>query len=133
MLVFDFGTELYVWMGKNVDMKLRKSSVKLAKELWENGFNYEECDLCPIYSARSIGDRDSSAVPVEKRGGRRPDWCLFAKVTQHMETVLFREKFLDWPDFTRVIRTKEQEENTERQVRERKERRVRCRKETGAL
>ncbi len=57
MLVFDFGSELYVWMGKNVDLKLRKSSVRLAKELWDNGFNYEECDLCPILSASTIGDR----------------------------------------------------------------------------
>lgn len=53
---------------------------------------------------------------TSKISKERPEWCLIAKVTQHMETVLFREKFLDWPDFSRVIRAKGKDEDTEKQV-----------------
>lgn len=42
------------------------------------------------------------------RSDLRPNWTLFAKVNQHMEPVLFREKFLDWPDDAKLIRVKTQ-------------------------
>lgn len=107
--MFDFGSEMYVWSGRNAPFEIRKSGVKLAKELWEEGFDYSECDLCPLTSF--YRNEDSK----KKHDSCRPSWGLLAKVNQHMETILFREKFLDWPDFSRVIKTKGLDDN-EKQV-----------------
>ncbi|XP_069701361.1 uncharacterized protein [Periplaneta americana] len=113
ILVFDFGSELYVWNGKNAPLERRRVAQSLARELWSEGYDYSECDVCPLTAASMLGSRDD--VKVDCAGAYRPEWALLAKVTQHMETILFREKFLDWPDFSRVIRTKSGDEE-EKQV-----------------
>lgn len=28
----------------------------------------------------------------------RPDWCIFGKQNQNVETLLFKGKFIDWPN-----------------------------------
>ncbi|XP_068083498.1 supervillin [Anabrus simplex] len=110
ILVFDFGSELYVWNGKNASLEARRSAQRLARELWEEGFDYSECDVCPLNIAASLGVRKDTDRLTNK-GTSRPSWALLAKVNQHMETILFREKFLDWPDFSRVIRSKSLEDS----------------------
>jgi supervillin len=46
---------------------------------------------------------DTGKLP--EKAEKRPDWAILGKVTQNMETILFREKFIDWPDTTRLIKT----------------------------
>ncbi|KAJ8953301.1 hypothetical protein NQ314_007373, partial [Rhamnusium bicolor] len=104
ILVFDFGSEMYVWSGKNAPLDKKRLTLKLAKEMWQEGYNYTECNICPLNIASILGARQQEQLP--RKADKRPEWALFAKITQHRETVLFREKFLDWPDFSRVIRVR---------------------------
>ena len=93
VLVFDFGSEVYVYNGKNAPFETRKVGARLAQELWNSGWNYTGCNMNPVYGDMTSMVRESS----------RPGWTILGRINSCMETILFREKFLDWPDKTRVI------------------------------
>ncbi|XP_077280924.1 supervillin isoform X1 [Temnothorax americanus] len=113
ILVFDFGTEMYIWSGKEISADKKKLATRLATEMWNNGYDYRDCTACPINAARMIGNRnsDSRTNPPAKFAKSRPEWCLLAKLTQHVETILFREKFLDWPNVTGAAKTRGRNDN----------------------
>jgi supervillin len=48
VLVFDFGSEVYVWHGKEVTLAQRKIAFQLAKHLWNGIFDRENCDINPL-------------------------------------------------------------------------------------
>lgn len=48
VLVFDFGSEVYVWHGKEVTIAQRKVAFQLAKHLWNGMFDYTCCDVNPL-------------------------------------------------------------------------------------
>lgn len=48
VLVFDFGSEVYVWHGKEVTLAQRKVAFQLAKHLWNGTFDYTTCDINPL-------------------------------------------------------------------------------------
>ncbi|XP_039596794.1 supervillin-like isoform X2 [Polypterus senegalus] len=91
VLVFDFGSEVYVWHGKEVSLSDRKLAVQLGQQLWGGPYDYSGCSANPLGS----GGR-SDVTPQE--GEARPEWTIFGRLSEHNETALFKEKFLDWSE-----------------------------------
>lgn len=48
VLVFDFGSEVYVWHGKDVPLGDRKVAVKLGKQLFSGSYDYSNCRVNPL-------------------------------------------------------------------------------------
>ncbi|XP_048859113.1 supervillin isoform X3 [Brienomyrus brachyistius] len=91
VLVFDFGTEVYVWHGSDAPQSDRKLALQLGRQMWGGGYDYSNCRVNPL-------DPLNCSPGSRRQGVGRPPWALFGLLTEHHETVLFKEKFLDWAE-----------------------------------
>ena len=127
MFVFDFITEVYVWVGQQTSSQQRKAIQQLASEKFKEG--YYALDLNTTSSTLSniphLGktrkisisfnhNRNKHLKRVSAKQGRhqkgevvkRPDYALLMLFFEGSEWVIFKEKFCDWPDESRIIRIK---------------------------
>lgn len=44
-----------------------------------------------------------------RQGDGRPSWALFGRLSEHNETALFKEKFLDWAEMKKEETTQSEE------------------------
>ncbi|XP_054084568.1 supervillin isoform X15 [Zeugodacus cucurbitae] len=100
VIIFDFGSEMYVWNGKTASTNAKRAAIKLAQEHYDTGdVDYSSCYVNPVNYATIVGNRES--YKFLRRCEKRGDWCILGKITQNMETSLFKEKFSDWPEVER--------------------------------
>ncbi|KAM4530110.1 supervillin [Odontesthes bonariensis] len=88
-LVFDFGSEVYLWHGQDVSLRRRNVALQLTHQVWVGPYDYSNCRVNPL-------DPTQRNPSIQLRGEGRPSWALLAVVSEHSETSLFREKFQGW-------------------------------------
>lgn len=91
--IFDFGTEIYLWLGQKYKKSAEKAEYDLTMEYVENSkMDYDEEQKA---LAETFIDRGYSFPGMSSK---RPDWIIVEKISEKCENILFKKKFNDWPE-----------------------------------
>ncbi|VDK62998.1 unnamed protein product [Onchocerca ochengi] len=82
ILIFDFGSEIYVWVGRNANRVRTQQAVAYGEALRNKPLN-----VASGLDRMVLGDNFDVT---------RPTWCLLIKLTQGLNDSLFQHKFHDW-------------------------------------
>ncbi|VDK71381.1 unnamed protein product [Litomosoides sigmodontis] len=85
-LIFDFGSEIYVWIGRNADRVGTQHATAYAEILRTKPLN-----TASGLDRMILGDNFEMIRPV---------WCVLIKLTQGLNDLLFQQKFHDWKEIT---------------------------------
>ncbi|KAL3997961.1 Villin headpiece domain family protein [Acanthocheilonema viteae] len=85
-LIFDFGSEIYVWVGRNANRVETQQAVAFAETL-----RTEPLNTVFGLDQMILGDNFHKI---------RPAWCLLIKLTHGLKDSLFQHKFHDWQEIT---------------------------------
>lgn len=47
-LVFDFGSEVYLWHGQDVSLSSRNVALQLTHQVWVGAYDYSNCRVNPL-------------------------------------------------------------------------------------
>ena len=75
VLVFDFGSEVYSWSGRRASSDDRRAALRLARELWDEPYDYSDCDINPVapvlhntsMTGQSLGTSMTGQSPVTRK------------------------------------------------------------------
>lgn len=87
--VFDFGTEVYSWIGSKARGAPRRKAAEMGLNTYNKKYNCTSF-VHPFNLNTKKNDRSEATV--------RPSWSIYGRMAEKTENVAFRRKFCDWPD-----------------------------------